>query len=172
MKQLIRRAGGAAIALALAVAAPAAAATTPTRVVWELHGFTLPAGWACSFDVAGQPSWGFGAATSFPDGLRTLISERAHGAYVNVATGASYPTADNFFANQVWDPVSGTYTVIIDGEVSNQFLPGDSGPYGLVTEASFYHFVGRIWFTYDPVANRQTNFGYRGTIDDICAAIS
>lgn len=72
---LARPARGAFIALVLALmmAAPAAAAQ-PTRSVHPLSGgFTLPAGTACPFDVAGEPSTvsvrnGFSAKTVFSNG--------------------------------------------------------------------------------------------------------
>jgi hypothetical protein len=170
---LTRTVRGAVIALALAlvVAAPAAAATTPTRVVYDLHPFVIPAGYACAFDVAGRPDWGFVARTTLPNGT-IQSSVRAHGAYVNVATGATFPTADNFRAVDDIDPVTGIDTVTINGEVTDSFLPGDDGPFGTIAEASFYKFVGTIWFTYDPNTNQQTDFGYRGTVEDVCAALS
>ena len=173
MNKLTRPAGGAVIALALALtsAAPAAAAQ-PTRTVnHDLTPFTIPAGQACAFDVEGVPSWGFTARTTFSDG-RIQSSVRAHGAYVNVETGASYPTADNFRALDNIDPVTNLDTVVINGETSFWFLPGDDGPFGPVTEASMYHIVGTIWFTYNLNTGVQSPFSYVGTIEDICAALS
>ena len=171
--RLPRTARGAvvAVALALTVAAPAAAATPPTRIVRELHPFTLPAGTACAFDVAGRPDRGFSAQTTLPDG-RIQRSVRAHGAYVNVATGATFPTADNFRVLEQIDPVTGIDTVVANGQLTSTFLPGDDGPYGLVAEASFYRFVGTIWFKYDLNTGQQTDFRYVGTVEDVCAALS
>ena len=181
VKKIIRKAPGAALAVvlvvALAAASPASAARppapvpTPVRVVYQLHPFTIPAGDACSFDVAGQPEWGFSARTYFPDG-RTLRSVRAHGAYVNVATGATYPTADNFRALEQFDLVTGIYTVVINGQGASSFLPGDDGPFGLVTEPSFYDFVGTFSFKYDTNTNQTADFSFVGTVTDICAALS
>jgi hypothetical protein len=179
MARLTRAARGAVIALAIAgvAAAPASAATppaavaTPIRVVYELHPFVIPAGSACSFDVAGRPDWGFTARTYFPDGL-IQSSVRAHGAYVNVATGATFPTADNFRAVDDIDPVTGIDTVVANGELTDSFLPGDDGPFGLVTQASFYKFVGTIWFKYNLNTGQQTDFRYVGTVEDVCAALS
>jgi hypothetical protein len=165
-------------ALALATAAPVAAATpqsavpTPIRVVHtNLTGFVMPAGTACSFDVAGDPDWGFSAHTYFPNGL-VRSSVRAHGAYVNVATGARYPTADNFYVVDDVDPVTNIDHVFLSGMAASSFLPGDDGPFGLVTEASFYDFVGTVRFDYNLNTGQQTNFSYRGTVTDICAALS
>ena len=174
--RLIRTARGAVIAvvLALVVAAPAAAASaTPIRTVHAPNGFTIPAGQACAFDVAGQPSWGFVAQTVFPDG-RVQGSVRIHGAYVNVATGASYPTADNFRYLNLTDPATGFVNVVLDGEAADNFLPGDIGPFGLVTNpnGAFYHFVGKVWFTINLNTYQVLAFGYSGTVEDICAALT
>jgi len=160
-------------ALALLVASPAAAATPAKRTVYGLRAFTIPAGQACSFDVAGQPSRGFSTTTDLPDG-RELGSFRAHGAYVNAETGASYPTADNFrYVNRI-DPATGDLVAVIDGEVADSFLTGDQGPFGLVTnpDGAFYHFVGRVTFTMNPDTYQVLSFAYAGTVDDICAALS
>ena len=70
MVRLTRSARGAVIAvtLALLVAAPAAAAP-PTRTARPLAGgFVLPAGMACAFDVAGDPTGGFRAQTTSAKG--------------------------------------------------------------------------------------------------------
>jgi len=173
LPRLPRAARGAVIAIALALmaAAPAAAATPPTRTVRDLHSFVLPAGTACAFDVAGRPDWGFSARTTFNDG-RIQSSVRAHGAYVNMATGATFPTADNFRALDRIDPVTGIDTVVVNGESTSSFLPGDDGPFGLVTQASFYKFVGTYWFKYNLNTGHQTDFRYAGTVEDVCAALS
>lgn len=156
----------------VAAATPPAAVATPIRVVHSnLTGFVLPAGTACSFAVAGDPDWGFSAHTYFPDGL-VRSSVRAHGAYVNVETGARYPTADNFYVVDDVDPSTNIDHVFLAGMAASSFLPGDDGPFGLVTEASFYDFVGTITFDYNLNTGQQTNFSYRGTVTDICAALS
>ncbi|HET7494630.1 MAG TPA: hypothetical protein VFJ80_04220 [Candidatus Limnocylindrales bacterium] len=169
----VARGAGIAAALALVVAAPAAAAApTPIRTVHALSPFTIPAGQACTFDVEGQPDWGFSAKTVFPDG-RVFHSVRAHGAYVNADTGARYPTADNFFAIDNVDSVTGLDYVVLDGMGADSFLPGDTGPFGIVgPDPAFYDFVGRITFTYNLNTGQTTDFTYRGTVTDICAALS
>jgi hypothetical protein len=159
------------VAAAPAAAAPAAPPTTPTRIVHTLSPFTIDAGYGCAFDVAGQPSFGFVARTTLPDG-RIQTSVRAHGAYVNVQTGASFPTADNFRALDQIDSATGIDTVVANGELTATFLPGDDGPFGPVTEASFYKFVGTVSFTYNLNTGQTTNFHYRGTVEDVCAALS
>ena len=173
MSRLTRSARGAVIALVLAlvVAAPAAAAT-PTRTVYDLSSFELPAGTACAFDVEGQPSWGFIAKTVFSDGT-TMYSVRAHGAYVNLETGARFPTADTSRVLQQFDPATGIVVVEIQGQNSYSFLPGDVGPFGVVgSNAAFYHISGSVRFTFNTNTNATTAFAYEGSITDICAALS
>ena len=173
MRKLTRTARGAVIALALAlvVAAPAAAAT-PTRTVYHLSPFTLPAGTACAFDVEGQPSWGFIAVTTFRDGTE-MASVRAHGAYVNLDTGARFPTADTSRVLQQLDPATGIVVVEIQGQNSYSFLPGDMGPFGqILSDAAFYHIDGSVRFTFNTHTNATTAFAYVGGITDICAALS
>src|SRR5262245_58200383 len=161
--------------MALVAAAPvAAAAPRPIRTVHELHwdGFTIPAGQACTFDVKGLPSRGFNAVTEFPDG-RVQHSVRAHGAYINVETGATYPTADNFRLLERFDDVNSLDVGTLSGMAAWSFLPGDVGPYGnILDEAAFYDFVGTIRFTYDTNTWLLLDFRFNGTITDICAALS
>jgi hypothetical protein len=178
MSRVIRRARVAVpvLVLALVVAAPAAAAVpTPTRTVHHLvpgDGFTISAGQACTFDVNGVPEWGFSAKTVFPDGL-IFHSVRAHGAYENAVTGARYPTADNFFAIDDIDWATGIDHVTVSGMAADSFLPGDTGPYGIVGPGpAFYDFVGRFTFDYNLNTGQTTNFTWHGTATDICAALS
>lgn len=174
MIQLARTARGAVIALGLAlvVAAPAAAAQ-PTRTVFDLGGWVIPAGSGCAFDVEGQPSWGFVAKTVFSDG-RVQYSVRAHGAYVNLATGARLPTADTSRVIDQFDPATGIDFVTLDGQNSYNFIPGDIGPFGLVTnsDGAFYHIVGSVSFAFDTNTGHTIQFAYSGTVTDICTALS
>ena len=39
-------------------------------------------------------------------------------------------------------------------------------------DPAFYDFVGRITFTYNLNTGQTTDFTYRGTVTDICAALS
>jgi hypothetical protein len=170
--RLTRTARGAVIAvvLALLVAAPAAAAQ-PTRAVYGLHGFTIPADMACPFDVEGQPSSGFSAYTAFSDG-RLMGSVHAKGDYVNTETGARYPTLDNFSFVQWSDPTNGSIHVVLEGQAADSFLPGDTGPFGTVgSHGAFYDFVGRITFTID-ASGATTQFSWVGTATNICAALT
>ncbi len=157
----------------VAAAQPAAAVPTPIRTVHhDLTPFTIPAGQACTFDVEGHPYWGFSAKTVFPNGL-VFHSVRAHGAYVNPANGAIYLTADNFFAIDDVDPATGLDHVTLSGMAADSFLPGDTGPYGIVgPDPAFYDFVGKITFTYNLNTGVTTDFTWHGTATDICAALS
>ena len=171
--RLTRAMRGALIALVLAmvVAAPAAAAQPP-RTVYGLEPFLIHAGRACAFDVEGQPAWGFQAETDFSDGS-VLYSVHAHGAYVNVETGASFWVEDTYRQLIRVDAQTGNLLVVENGSISQNFHPGDVGPFGVAgSSGEFYDFRGTIWFTYDTVSNRITQFAYKGTVTDICAAIS
>jgi hypothetical protein len=170
--KLTRPARGAVIALVLALAwaAPAAAAQ-PTRVIRTLQPFTLPAGNACAFDVAGEPSWGFSAKTEFSDG-RVMYSTRAHGAYVNVATGARFETIDNFTEIDRFDAATGILTGVNNGESTISFLPTDHSPFGVGSNGALYHFVGKVRYTYDTNTNVFSVWAYSGTVTDVCAALS
>lgn len=171
---LTRSARGAVIALVLAlvVAAPAAAAQ-PTRTVRPLHGgFVLPAGTACAFDVAGEPTGGFVAVTTFSDGT-VQVSVRARGAYVNMETGARFPTVDSWHELDTFDSATGLLVFATEGQTSFTLLPGDVGPFGLVgSNGAFYHIIGTTTATYDTVTGHVTQFSYTGTVTDICAALS
>jgi hypothetical protein len=172
--KLTRLARGGVIAgvLVLAMAAPAAAATPPTRTVYHGgHPFTIPADMACPFDVEGQPSSGFSAYTEFSDG-RLMGSVHLKGDYVNVATGARYPTLDNFHFTQWYDSNTGNTYVVLEGQAADSFLPGDTGPFGTVgAHGAFYDFVGRITFTIS-ATGAATQFSWVGTATNICAALS
>jgi hypothetical protein len=173
VSKLTRTARGAVIAVVLAVvwAAPAAAAQ-PTRVVRDLHPFVDPAGTACAFDVAGEPSSGFSTKTTFSDG-REMYSVHAKGAYVNMATGARFESRDIFTEIDRFDPVTGILVGLNDGETTSSFSPGDMGPFGVVgTNGALYHFVGTIHYTYDTNTNVFSVLAYSGTVTDVCAALS
>jgi hypothetical protein len=175
MSRLSRTARGAVIALALAlVAAAPAAAAQPTRTVNELDGFVIPAGEACEFAVEGQPSRvGFAAKTVFSDGT-VQLSVRSVGQYVNVETGATFPTEDTYRDLSRFDDATGILVGVENGETTWSFLPGDVGPFGVVTSSTgvLYHFVGSVSYTFDTNTNHTTQFAYSGTVTDVCAALS
>jgi hypothetical protein len=179
LARLTRSARGAVIALVLALvwAAPATAAQ-PSRSVRPLSGgFTLPAGTACAFDVAGEPSTvsirnGFVAETAFSDGT-VLHFVRAKGAYVNIATGARYPTEDTFRDLSTYDANTNLQVGVETGQTTWWFLPGDIGPYGVVgSDGALYHFIGSVSFTWDNNTFHITAFSYTGSVEDVCAALS
>ena len=168
-----RTAPGAVISLvlALAAAAPASAAQPIKSTYRDPQPFTIPADMACPFDVEGQPDFGASMYWTFEDGV-LKGSVHDHGAYVNPATGARYPTLDNFSFSQWTDPADGSIHVVLEGQAADSFLPGDTGPFGTVgPHGAFYDFVGRITFTID-AAGAATQFSWRGTARDICAALS
>lgn len=169
---LTRSARGAVIALVLALvwAAPAAAAQ-PTRMVYGLGPFVYPAGTACPFDVKGEPTGGFVAKTIFSDGT-VQLSVRARGAYVNLATGARFPTQDTYRDLSRFDTATGILVGLENGETTWSFLPGDAGPFGVVQSAALYHFVGTVSYTWDSNVSRTTQFAYSGRVTDVCAALS
>jgi hypothetical protein len=172
--RLPRAARGAVIGLALAlVAAVPAAAAQPTRTVYGLDSWVMPAGTACAFDVEGQPYWGFIVSTRFSDG-RVQNAVLAYGAYVNLATGAAFPTSDTSRVLHRFDPATGIDVVLMNGQNSYNFVPGDMGPFGIVTNSNgaFYHIVGSVSYTWDANTNHYTKFAYSGIVTDICAALS
>jgi hypothetical protein len=170
--RLARSARGAVIALVLAlvVAAPVAAAQ-PTRTVDGLSSFVIPAGLSCPFDVAAEPSGGFITTTIFNDG-RVQLSVRARGAYVNLATGARFPTLDTYRDLSRYDDATGIHVGTENGETTWSFYPGDMGPFGIVQyPGALYHFVGTVSYTADADFHILT-FANTGTLTDVCAALS
>ena len=173
MRKLTRVARGTLIALVIVAvwAAPTAAAQPIKTTHHNLQPFTIPADTACAFDVEGQPDFGFSMHWTYTDGV-VKGSVHAHGAYVNPATGARYPTLDNFSFSQSTDPVSGNTYVVFEGQAADSFLPGDTGPFGTVgAHGAFYDFVGKVTFTID-ANGATTQFSWKGTATDICAALS
>jgi hypothetical protein len=180
MKKLIRTAPGAALALVLAFAAAApTAAAQPTKTVHRGGGgdFTLPAGTACAFDVAGEPDnvtdlHGFGMRWGFSDGT-VVHFIRAKGAYVNLETDAQYPTEDTFRDVSTFDPDTNILVGLETGQSTWSFLPGDIGPFGVVGEnGALYHFIGTLSYTYDLNAFQVLQFSFSGSVEDVCAALS
>jgi len=179
MSGFARSSRGAAFAMALMLvaAAPAAAAQSSRTVRPVSGGFSLPAGTACAFDVAAQPSTvtidhGFIANTTFSDGT-VLRFVRATGAYVNVATGARYPTQDTFRDFSSYDPETRLQVGVETGQMTWSFLPGDIGPFGVVgSDGALYHFIGTVSYTWDDNTFHITEFSFVGSVEDVCAALS
>ena len=160
-----------ALGLALVLAAPAAGAQPVKTAHLGLYPFTIPADTACPFAVEGQPDFGFSQYWTVSDTpLRGTV--HAHGAYVNADTGARYPTLDNFSFAQTYDPATGSIYVKFQGQGAWWFLPGDTGPFGTVgPHGAFYDFVGMISATIY-ADGATTQFSWKGTATDICAALS
>jgi hypothetical protein len=179
VNKLARTAPGALAALLLVVgsAAPVAAGQ-PTHIH---HGgytsFPLPAGTACAFDVEGHPDnvsmlHGIGIRWDRSDGSVVHFT-RAKGAYVNMETGAQYPTEDTYRDVSTLDP--GTNILVGDesGQTTWSFLPGDEGPFGVIGEnGGLYHFIGTLSYTYDLNDFQVLQFSFTGSVEDVCAAIS
>jgi hypothetical protein len=179
MSVLRRTAPGAVLALVLALAAAApAAASEPTYV---RHGgysaWDLPAGTACAFDVEGSPdnvtmAYGVGIRWDRSDGTVVRFT-RAKGAYVNLETGARYPSEDTYRDVSTYDAATGILVGSESGPSTWSFLPGDQGPFGVVGEhGALYHFIGTISYTYDLNVFQVLRFSFTGSVEDVCTALS
>lgn len=161
------------VALALVVAAPAAAATPPIRTTYEPHGFVIPAGQGCSFDVSGTPVSGHEAQTVFSDN-HWMNQIHVKGYYENLVNHKTYWVNDTWSEDDVYDPVANTLLITTSGQVDTMFWPGDASPLGgLITTATMYRFIGTtvnlVDFNGTP---RTAEFSWSGRIFDICAALS
>jgi hypothetical protein len=46
-------------------------------------------------------------------------------------------------------------------------------PFGVVgAHGAMYHFIGTLSDTYDLVNNHTKQFAYKGTVEDVCAALA
>lgn len=179
MTAIPRAARGAVVALALVLAAAApAAAAGPTYVRHGGYGaWDLPAGTACAFDVEGSPNnitmtRGVGIRRDLDDGTVVHFTH-AKGAYVNLDTGAQYPTEDIFTDVSKLDPTTNILVGLETGQSTWSFLPGDQGPYGVVGEnGAMYHIIGTLSYTYDLNDFQVLRFSFSGSAEDVCAALS
>ncbi len=179
MNALRRTAPAAVVALVLALGATApAAAAQPTHIY---HGgytaIDLPAGTACAFDVQGQPdniTMAHGLAIRWDRSDGTVVHfTRAKGAYVNMETGAEYPTEDTYRDVSTYDDATGILVGSESGPTTWSFLPGDQGPFGVVGEnGGLYHFIGTVSYTYDLNVFQILQFSFTGSVVDVCAALS
>jgi hypothetical protein len=172
-RRLTRSARGAVIALALAlvVAAPAAAAQ-PTRTVFhQLSPWVLPKGTACAFDVIGVQVSGFATKTIFSDGTQ-VITKDATALFTNEESGASVVLRLVYRDVERFDPATGVITGSSNGQSPANFVPGDVGPFGVVTgNGALFNFVGTLNYTYDTNTN-VFSVSSSGTVTDVCALIS
>jgi len=171
--RLTRAARGAVIAvvLALLVAAPAAAAQ-PTRTVFhQLSPWVLPAGTACAFDVEAVQVSGFAAVTSFSDGAE-VFTKNVTALFTNEQSGASVVLRLVYRDIERFDPATGVITGSSSGQGPANFVPGDMGPFGVITgNGALFNFIGTLNYTYDTNTN-VFSVSYSGTVTDICAALS
>jgi hypothetical protein len=171
--RLTRTARGAVIAvvLALVVAAPVAAAQ-PTRIVFHhLFPWVLPAGSACAFDVIAEQVSGFAAKTTFSDGA-VVITKDAPTRYTNEQSGASVVLRQVYRDIERFDLATGVITGSSIGQTPANFVPGDRGPFGVVTgNGALFNFIGTLNYTYDTNTN-VFSVSYSGTVTDICALLS
>lgn len=175
--RLSRMARGAVIAvtLALVVAAPAAAAQ-PARTVTRLPADRVghfPAGDGCTFDVTvyfSRPAQI--TVTDFSDGTEVYEVNSMHRAITNDVTGKQFVENQEYRDAEWIDPATG----MIRGETSGQFIdtfwPGDVGPYGVVTENVSYAIIGQQTYVVDPTTFATLAVSVKGTITNICDAIS
>ena len=80
----------------------------------------------------------------------------------------------DIFHQVVWfDAADGVYRGMADTQFEATFFAGDVGPYGIVEAPGLgLKFNGIIWFAVDATTGATMEFAYRGTITDICAALS
>jgi hypothetical protein len=171
----LARGGVVAIVLALVIAAPAAAAQ-PTRTALSFPGDRVshfPAGDGCTFDAtvyAAPPA--HARITDFSDGTEVVQD------YAMKRVVTSDVTGKTFLDNQVYrdaewiDPTTGLIFGVTSGQFIDTFWPGDAGPYGVVEQNVSYAIIGRQTYVLDPTTFATLSLSIKGTITDICAAIS
>jgi hypothetical protein len=172
-----RTALGAVIAVVLAVvwAAPAAAAQ-PTRTVTQLPADRVghfPAGTGCTFDVTVYSSpKGHVTVTDFSDGTEVVEAHAMFRTITSDVTGATFVENQEFRDAEWIDATSG----LLRGETSGQFIdtfwPGDVGPYGVVDQVVSYSIIGSQTYVLDPTTYATLELKIKGTITNICTAIS
>jgi len=164
-----------ALALALVVSAPASAAQ-PTRLVTHFPADRVAhfaAGDGCPFNVTvySDPK-GHGSVTDFSDGTEVYVVHAMFRTITNDATGATFVENQEYRDAEWVDATTG----LIRGETSGQFIdtfwPGDVGPYGVVHQNVSYAIIGSQTYVLDPTTYATLSVTIKGTITDICAAIS
>jgi hypothetical protein len=172
--RLTRTARGAVIALVLALlsAAPAAAAQ-PTRTVTDLGPVAhYPAGTGCDFDVTVYRSPGsWIAVTDFSDGRETTIGHTIQRTITNDATGATFVAMTA--VRDMSSIVDGAYRGTVSGQFIWQFYPGDVVPEGVVLDHLLALYIqGSATYVVDATTGATLEISIKGTVTDICAAIS
>jgi hypothetical protein len=175
--RLTRAARGAAIAavLVLAAAAPAAAAQ-PGRTVTRLPADRVghfPAGMGCTFDVTvyySRPTRF--TVTDFSDGTEVYEVNSMHRAITSDVTGKVFVENQEYRDAERLDPTTGLIVAETSGQFIDTFWPGDVGPYGIVDENVSYAIVGEQTYVLDPTTFATLALSVKGTITNICDAIS
>lgn len=176
MTRLTRPARGAAIGLGLAlvIAAPVAAAQ-PTRSVYRATDLVehFPAGTGCTFDVTvGLTPGAQLTVTDFSDGREVVEVHSMHRTITDDATGATFVENQEFRDAEWIDATSGLLRGESSGQFIDQFFSGDVGPYGVVDQPVAYSVIGSQTYVVDPTTYATLALSIKGTITNICAAIS
>jgi hypothetical protein len=172
-----RAARGAVIALVLALvwAAPVAAAA-PTRTVRHLPADRVghfPAGTGCMFDVTvySDPK-GSVTVTDFSDGTEVYVVHAMFRTITSDVTGATFVENQEYRDAEWIDAASGLLRGETSGQFIDTFFPGDVGPYGVVDQVVSYSIIGSQTYVLDPNTYATLALNIKGTITNICAAIS
>jgi hypothetical protein len=175
--RLTRTARGAVIALVLALvwAAPAAAAA-PTRTVTHFPADRVghfPAGTGCTFDVTvySAPK-GSVTVTDFSDGTEVYVVHAMFRTITSDVTGATFVENQEYRDAEWIDATSGLLRGETSGQFIDTFFPGDVGPYGVVDQVVSYSIIGSQTYVLDPNTYATLALNIKGTITNICAAIS
>jgi hypothetical protein len=174
MAKLTRTAPVAVVALVLALAAAApAAAAQPVMDRFESNPSDLAAGQACAFPIERDAlPGGFDMTREYSDG-RFVFSAHVDILLTNPANGKTFVHKAKFNGIDRYDPSTGIDIGVTSGQVLMQFLPGDMGPYGIVgSNGALFRFVGSSWYTWSDTAGALIDFGYKGTVTDVCALLS
>ena len=174
---LTRTARGAVIAvgLALVLAAPAAAAA-PTRTVTHFPADRVghfPAGTGCTFDVTVYSDpMGRVTVTDFSDGTEVYVVHAMFRTITSDVTGATFVENQEYRDAEWIDATSGLLRGETGGQFIDTFWPGDVGPYGVVDQPVAFAIIGSQTYVLDPNTYATLALNIKGTITNICAAIS
>jgi len=162
-----------AFSVALVSAAPALASKPFRTVFGPPDPVVIPAGSGCAFDVLESvilDDHARGLYTEFADG-RMVTHANGDATLTNMDSGASFLHRARF--HDISTIVSADVVhSITTGSVFINFLPGDDGPLGEVSEpGAMIRFTGRVEYDYNVTTNSITDFAYSGTTIDICAAL-
>ena len=174
-RHITRSARGGAIAIALMVvlAAPAAAAK-PTRTIFYPTGGTHPAGEGCAFNITYVDTPGSRITeTDFADG-RIATDVHAIATLTNETNGHTFVHKAFFHDVYTYDPSTGDYNDVTNGQVIAWLLPGDVSPFGGIVGPNglAVRFEGTVWSTWNEIANATTYIAYKGTATNVCDLLS